>query len=86
MAIARSKITAQGQIPVPAAVRRKLDVGPGSVLEWHENGEEVVICRAGCYTSEDIHRALFRKPPRARTVKEMKAGTRRHLKARDTSD
>src|SRR5690349_5426920 len=36
MALAYSKITAQGQISVPAEVRRKLGLGPGSVLEWEE--------------------------------------------------
>jgi len=39
MALARSRLTAQGQISVPAEIRRKLGVGPGSVLEWHEEGE-----------------------------------------------
>ena len=32
MASARSKVTAHGQISVPAEVRRKLGIGPGSVL------------------------------------------------------
>ncbi len=87
MAVARSKITAQGQISVPAAVRRKLGVGPGSVLEWHEDNEKVVVCRAGRYTSADIHRALFsNRPPAARTIDEMKAGVRRYLKARHARD
>ena len=87
MTVARSKITAQGQISVPAEVRRKLGVGPGSVLEWHEHGEKVVVCRAGRYTSEDVHRALFPKgAPKARTVEEMKAGIRRRLKARNARD
>ncbi|MGN6730352.1 MAG: AbrB/MazE/SpoVT family DNA-binding domain-containing protein, partial [Candidatus Binatia bacterium] len=36
MALAQSKVTAQGQISVPAEVRRKLGIGPGSVLEWDE--------------------------------------------------
>ncbi len=83
MAIAHSKVTAQGQISVPAEVRQKLGVGPGSVLEWDQDGESVVVRRAGRYTSEDIHRALFPgKPPRTRTVEEMKAGVRRHVKKR----
>ena len=43
MAIAQSKVTAQGQISVPAEVRRKLGIGPGSVLEWDEDGEKIVI-------------------------------------------
>jgi antitoxin PrlF len=83
MPVARSKITAQGQISVPAEVRRKLGVGPGSVLEWHDDGERVVVSRAGRYTSEDVHRALFpKRPPETRTIEEMKVGIRRHVKAR----
>jgi AbrB family looped-hinge helix DNA binding protein len=83
MAIAHSKVTAQGQISVPAGVRRKLGIGPGSVLEWDEEGGVVVVRRAGRYTSADIHRALFAKrPPKARTVEEMNAGIRRHIRKR----
>jgi len=83
MAIAHSKVTAQGQISVPAKVRRKLGIGPGSVLEWHEEGESVVVRRAGRYTFDDLHRALFPKgAPKARTVEEMNAGVRRYLKKR----
>jgi antitoxin PrlF len=83
MVFARSKITAQGQISVPAEVRRKLGVRPGSVLEWHEEGEKVVVSRAGRHTSEDIHRALFpKRPPKARRLDELKAGIRAYVKAR----
>ncbi len=42
MPIAQSKITAQGQISVPAEVRKKLGVGPGSILEWDESNDQVV--------------------------------------------
>ena len=31
----------------------------GSVLEWDEEGDAVVVRKAGRYTSEDIHRAIF---------------------------
>lgn len=83
MAIARSKLTAQGQISVPAEVRRKLGIGPGSVLEWDEDGQQVVVRRVGQYTSEDIHRTLFgRRPPRRRTLSELKDGVRRHIRKR----
>ncbi|HEY1364697.1 MAG TPA: AbrB/MazE/SpoVT family DNA-binding domain-containing protein [Xanthobacteraceae bacterium] len=47
MILARSKITAQGQISVPAEVRRKLGLRPGSILEWHEQDGKVVVSRAG---------------------------------------
>jgi len=59
MTIAKSKLTAQGQISVPAEVRQRLGVGPGSVLEWDEQDDQVVVRRAGRYTSEEVHRVLF---------------------------
>ena len=66
MAIALSKVTAQGQISVPAEVRKKLGVGPGSVLEWDEQDDHVVVRRAGRFTSQDVHNALFpKKVPKA---------------------
>jgi AbrB family looped-hinge helix DNA binding protein len=59
MTIAKSKLTAQGQISVPAEVRQRLGVGPGSVLEWDEQDNQVVVRRAGRYSSEEVHSALF---------------------------
>jgi AbrB family looped-hinge helix DNA binding protein len=44
---------------VPAEVRRKLGIGPGSVLEWDEQDDKIVVRRSGRYTSEDVHRALY---------------------------
>lgn len=81
MALAHSKLTAQGQISVPAEVRRKLGVGPGSILEWDEEDDKIVVRRAGRYTSEDIHRALFPDgPPKRRTLKELKEGIERYMR------
>jgi len=72
-ALAKSKVTSQGQISVPAAVRRKLGIVPGSVLEWQEEGDKVVVRRAGSYTFEDIHRALFPEgPPKRASLKDLK--------------
>jgi AbrB family looped-hinge helix DNA binding protein len=83
MAIAHSKLTAQGQISVPACVRQRLGVGPGSVLEWDEDGENVVVRRAGRFSSEDIHRALFpAQAPEPRTVDDMKRGIWQHIRNR----
>ena len=59
MATANSRLTSQGQISVPAEIRRKLGLGPGAVLEWHEVGGEVIVRRAGRFSSEEIHEALF---------------------------
>jgi AbrB family looped-hinge helix DNA binding protein len=82
MAIAYSKLTAQGQISIPKEVRQRLGIGPGSVLEWEEEGERIVVRRAGRYTSEDVHRALFEKAPGPRTLEELKDGVRQSIKSR----
>jgi bifunctional DNA-binding transcriptional regulator/antitoxin component of YhaV-PrlF toxin-antitoxin module len=64
-------------------VRRKLGIGPGSVLEWNEEGGQIIVRRAGAFSSEDIHRALFPgQPPEHRTPKELKDGIRRHVRER----
>jgi len=72
MAIAQSKLTAQGQISIPAEVRKKLGVGPGSVLEWDERDDEIVVRRAGKHTSSEVHATLFAadQPKPRVTVKE----------------
>jgi len=54
MTLAVSKLPAQGQISVPAEVRRRLGLGPGSVLEWDEQDGEIVVRRATLYSSEDF--------------------------------
>lgn len=54
-----SKVTSQGQISVPAEVRKKLAIGPGSILEWEERDGEYVVKRSGHYTSAQLHAALF---------------------------
>lgn len=82
MAIAYSKLTAQGQISVPTEVRRRLGIGPGSVLEWEEDGERMVVRRAGRYTSEDVHAALFEEAPEPKTLEELKEGVGRYVKSR----
>jgi AbrB family looped-hinge helix DNA binding protein len=83
MAIAHSKVTAQGQTSVPVEVRRKLGIGPGAVIEWDEEGGKIVLRRAGRYSSVEVHNALFPKgPPRARTAEELKEGIRKNIRKR----
>ena len=83
MAIAHSKVTAQGQISVPVDVRRKLGIGPGSILEWEEEGDKIVVRRAGCFSSQDIHQALFGvRTPETRSVEELREGIRQYARKR----
>jgi len=88
MAIAHSKVTAQGQISVPAEIRRKLGIGPGSVLEWADAHGEVVIRLTGRYSSAALHRSLFPDgpPPRKRSLGDLKAGLRLAVRRRHARD
>jgi antitoxin PrlF len=83
MALAHSKLTAQGQISVPADVRKKLGIGPGSILEWEEEDNRIVVRRAARFSSEEIHRALFGVgKPEAKSLDELKEGIRSYARKR----
>ena len=85
MAKGRSKLTAQGQVSVPAPIRQKLGLTKGALLEWDADGDQVVVRRVGSHTFEDVHQALFPSPPRRASLADLKDGiardiTRRHAK------
>jgi antitoxin PrlF len=80
MAIAQSKLTSQGQISVPADVRKKLGIGPGSTIEWVEEGDKIVVRRTGKYSSLDIHKVLFPDgPPKRASLKDLKKGIEQYI-------
>jgi antitoxin PrlF len=81
MALAQSRVTAQGQISVPAEVRRRLGIGPGSVIEWEQEGDKLVVRRAAKYTIADLHRTLFPDgPPRHKSDDDLREGIRAHMR------
>ena len=83
MPIAHSKLTSQGQISVPAEVRRRLGLAPGSVIEWAEEEGRIVVRAAGQHSSEDIHKALFPDgAPKAVGIDEMKRGVAKAIRQR----
>jgi antitoxin PrlF len=82
MALAQSKLTAQGQISVPAEVRKKLGVGPGSVLEWDEKDDHFIVRRVARYTSTDVHNALFPDQGPKKSPMSVKQGIRKAMRKR----
>jgi AbrB family looped-hinge helix DNA binding protein len=87
MAIAQSKVTSQGQISVPAEVRKRLGIGPGSVIEWHEQDGIVIVRRAGRFSSSDINRALFPKgAPNTGLRHDVKGAIRKAIRKRYDRD
>ena len=83
MPIARSRLTSQGQVSVPAEIRRRLGLGPGSVIEWEETPDGIVIRRAGRYSFADMRAALFPSGPgRRRSLDELEDGIRARVRSR----
>lgn len=83
MLLPRSRITSQGQISVPSGIRRILGAGPGSLLEWQARDGQVVVRRAGKFSSQDLHSVLFPgRQPTLRTLSALKEGITRHIKSR----
>ncbi len=81
-----TKLTSQGQISVPAAVRKALHLTPGSVLVWSLDGDRVVVERATRHGTAEVHRALFPDGPLAgmpaKTLSELKQGLKQAIRQR----
>lgn len=86
----QSKLTSQGQVSVPAAVRRFLHLIPGSVLVWTQDGERIVVGRDKRYNTDEVHRALFPDPPtgpeQVKTLAELRQGIRQRMQKSHARD
>jgi bifunctional DNA-binding transcriptional regulator/antitoxin component of YhaV-PrlF toxin-antitoxin module len=73
-----SKLTAQGQVSVPASVRQFLSLSPGATLLWVQEGERMWVERAVTHTTTDVHQALFGKsaPPKTACAPDSKQAIR----------
>jgi AbrB family looped-hinge helix DNA binding protein len=79
----QTKLTSQGQVSVPAAVRSFLHLTPGSVLVWSQDGDRIVVERATRHSTADVHRALFASGEPfgapAKTLDDLKQGIRQRM-------
>ena len=82
----QTKLTSQGQVSVPAAVRSFLHLMPGSVLVWSQDGDRIVVERAKRHSTAEVHQALFADPPPAgvpaKSLAELKQGIRQRMQRR----
>jgi antitoxin PrlF len=87
MKLAQSRLTSQGQVSVPAEVRRRLGLAPGSVLEWEDQGDQIVVRRGSRSSSADLHAALFPEgAPTSKSLAELRDGVRRDIAKRHARD
>ena len=82
----QTKLTSQGQVSVPAAVRKFLHLIPGSALVSTQDGARIVVERATRHSTDEVHQALFPDAPPtgapAKTLTELKQGIRQHMQRR----
>lgn len=79
----QSKLTSQGQVSVPAAVRRQLGLAPGASIEWVEDNGRIVVRRAAAVESETIHAALFPEgKPRRQSLRTLRQGIAEAMRQR----
>jgi antitoxin PrlF len=84
---AQSKLTSQGQVSVPAAVRRQLGLGPGAMLEWVEEDGRIVVRRAVVHDSSAVHGALFPEGAAERkSLTELRQGVALAMRRRHARD
>lgn len=83
----QSKLTSQGQVSVPAAVRRRLGLAPGATLEWVEENGRIIVRRAVHHDSAAVHVALFPEgaPPR-KSLAQLKQGVSLAMRKRHARD
>jgi bifunctional DNA-binding transcriptional regulator/antitoxin component of YhaV-PrlF toxin-antitoxin module len=71
---------------VPEEVRRRLGVGVGSVLEWSEQNGQIVVRKAGRFSSAEVHAALFATARRPKSAADMRAAISKHMRRRNALD
>ena len=88
----QTKITSQGQVSVPAAIRQILALTPGSSLVWTQDQGRVTVERAVRHSTTDVHQALFlegsaspQQAVKPKTLAELKQGIRQNMKNRHAS-
>ena len=66
---------------MPSEIRKKLGIGPGSVLEWDEQDDQIVVRRAARYGWDDVRKALFPEgPPQSHTLDQLNEGKKTHIR------
>ena len=81
----QTKLTSQGQVSVPAAIRQLLALTPGSTLVWTQEEGRVTVQRAVRHSTADVHQALFADEAQKlapKTLAELKQGIRQRMKSR----
>ncbi len=76
-----SRVTSQNQTSVPAAVRRRFRIVPGTELVWEER-EELLVVRPKRHTLDDVRALCAVRPVSRLSLAEMRAARDRGVSAK----
>ena len=76
-----SRVTAQNQISIPATIRRRFHIGPGTELVWEEQDGALVV-RPKKFTLEEIQAFCADRPVKKRSIAEIRRARDRALAAK----
>ena len=83
MSLARSRITAQGQVSIPAAVMKKFGIAPGDFIDWESRDGHLVVRKIGKYSLGDVAAALHLQEGRLhKTGPELLEGVKERMRRR----
>jgi AbrB family looped-hinge helix DNA binding protein len=81
MGSATSRVTTQNQISIPAEVRRRFRIAPGTELIWEER-DGVLSVRPKRFTLDDVRALCAGRPVRRRTLASIRAARDAALRAK----
>ncbi len=81
MASGTSRVTTQNQISIPAVVRRRFRIVPGTELVWEERDGELFV-RLKRFTLEDARALCAERPVERRSLEQIRAGRDRAVMAK----
>jgi AbrB family looped-hinge helix DNA binding protein len=76
-----STVTSQNQISIPADVRRRFGIVPGTELVWEEKGG-ILVVHAKRYSLEDLRALCAKRPVRALSLGAIRRARDRAVVAR----
>jgi AbrB family looped-hinge helix DNA binding protein len=82
MKLAKSRVTAQGQISVPDEVRRRLELVAGSLPECEAEDDRIIVRRVAQRSFDDLKAVLLPAAPQPRSLDELKEGIRDQVRGR----
>jgi AbrB family looped-hinge helix DNA binding protein len=81
MSSATSRVTSQNQISIPAEVRKRFRIVPGTELVWEER-DGLLLVRPKRFTLDDLRALCARPPVRRQTLAQVREARDGALRAK----